>query len=114
MREGPWATSQRSEGVSFFANGELLKKHSVSDLIFASWAMPHSVSHFSWRKKTSVEDEALTYHLVTLHGERLVFDARTGDITSSYSPPEWTLVALIVSLVAFAAIRRSRGKRGKV
>ena len=111
VREGPWATSGRSEGVSFFASGELLKSYSVSDLVFASWAMPHSVSHFFWRKETTIDDEGLSYHVLTLHGERIHFDARTGDIVRSFSPPLWIFVALIGLLIGVVIVRRSRARK---
>lgn len=108
VREGPWAMSGRSEGVSFFASGELLRTYSVSDLVFATWLMPRSVSHFRWRKETSVGDDSLTYRLVTLHGERIVFNARTGDIVDSHAPVKWVFLALVgVLIMALRSIWKS-------
>ena len=110
VREGPWAMSGRSEGVSFFADGELLKSYTVSDLVFARWLMPRTASHFMWRKETRVDDEALSYHITTLHLERIAFDARTGEIIRSFSPSQWAFTVLIV-LLGFGVYRRSRDRQ---
>lgn len=112
VREGPWATSGQSEGVSFFARGELLKSYPVSDLVFASWAMPHSVSHFAWRKETSIDDKSVSYNVLTIHRESIQFDARTGEIIESFSPPLLILIVLIASPFAVVLVRRSRSKKG--
>jgi hypothetical protein len=103
VREGPWATSGRSEGVSFFASGELLKSYTVSELVFASWAMPRTVSHFFWRKQTHIDDESLSYHILTSHRERIHFDVRNGHIVQSFSPPLWIFGALVGLLVEITA-----------
>ncbi|MDJ0904384.1 MAG: hypothetical protein QNI96_00080 [Woeseiaceae bacterium] len=110
VREGPWAVSGRSEGVSFFANGELLKSYAVSDLVLAPWAMPHSISHFTWRKETSIDDESLSYDVLTIHRESIRFDARTGEITRSFSPPLLLIIVLPGSLVWVVLVLRSRAR----
>lgn len=108
VRPGPWASSAQSEGVSFFANGQLLETYTVGDLVAAPWAMPHSVSHFMWRDETSIDDEALTYHIRTLHGEEIDFDVRTGKVLRSFSPSQVVIGALLAGGVAYFGIRRFR------
>lgn len=113
VREGPWASSAGAEGVSFFANGKLVKTYSVSDLVFAPWAMPHTTSHFIWRKDTSIDNEGLSYHVLTIHHERIQFDARTGRIVRSFSPPGWILIILVVIPAGFVMMWRSRRRRSR-
>ncbi len=108
VREGPWPMSRRDEGVSFFANGELLKTYSVSDLVLVPWLMPPTMSHFFWRANTGFDDEALTYRLLTLHLESHRFDVRTGELIRSFSPPKLLLGLVIVAGAAYFIRRRSR------
>lgn len=104
VREGPWARSAGDEGVAFFANGELLRAYSVSQVAEFPSLMPHTVSHFSWREATSFDDDALTYKIVTLHDEVAVFDVRTGRIIQGRSPIRFAMLGLIPLSAALFAI----------
>ena len=108
VRPGPWASSAQNEGVSFFANGELLETYTIEDLVAAPWAMPRSVSHFTWRDETSIDDAALTYHIRTLHGEEIDFDVRTGKIIRSFLPSLFMLGALMIGGIVYLGARRYR------
>ncbi len=111
VREGPWASSAQDEGVSFFANGELLRTYSVADLVFAPWAMPHSVSHFMWRAETSIDEDALTYRIRTLHHEELDFDVRTGRRVRALSPPNLLFMGVLLAALTVFGVRRARRRR---
>jgi hypothetical protein len=85
VQEGPWAMSPEQLGVSFCANGELLRAWSIDDLVDEPENLPHSMSHFRWRVGGSgkLDSEKLLFSLTTLEDRILVFDLRTGQQVAS-------------------------------
>ena len=89
VRPGPWATSERSEAVAFFANGKLIRKYTVGDLVRFPSMMSRSPSHSRWRDQKQLNDTAKTYRIVTKYKEDYLFDVTTGAIISSSSLMPW-------------------------
>ena len=105
VRPGPWATSSKSEAVSFFAKGRIVRSYSVSDLVLLPILMPHTVSHFTWRAGESVDDASNTYTIVTKHWEKYTFDVETGKIIESISPPRLLLISSLVVFLMIGSFR---------
>lgn len=81
-RDGPGSEELATEAVSFFANGRLIRTYSIGELVDRPDELPRSVTHFNWLREASLDDERSEYTVVTLDGNRFVFDLRTGDIVS--------------------------------
>ena len=86
VRMGPWASSGSDEAFSFFADGKLLKTYKVEDIVRDVAALPHSVSHFEWKKDTVLYDAAGTFSASTLEGGDFIFDLATGEIRGGRKP----------------------------
>jgi len=59
VREGAWSRSDLGgdqEGVTFFARGQLLKHYRVGDLVTFIFLLPHTSSHFQWRRSLADPD----------------------------------------------------------
>ena len=98
VRRGPWAHSPTTEALSFFAKGDLLKSYRINELVDYPWLMPHSVSHFRWKKMSSMDDKNNSYDLRTIHGETYRFDTTTGRIVSSFRTPRWLFGTFLTSI----------------
>lgn len=83
IRHGPWASRVADEAITFFAQGRLLRKYRVSDLVKDRRKLQRSVSHFSWSTDSKLDDDQLRYTLITVDHRCHVFDATTGEIISS-------------------------------
>ncbi len=112
VRHGLWTTSPDSEAVSFFANGTLIRSYTVADLVAMPSMMPRTVTFFYWQAEAELNDASKTYSITTNHGERYLFDVRTGTILFSFSPFVWGLVGailLVLSAIGRLWWRRTRG-----
>lgn len=98
VRRGPWASSIMDEALTFFAKGELLRSYRINQLVDNPWLMPRSVSHFSWKKMSSMDDQNKSYHLRTIHGESYRFDVTTGRIVSSFRTPRWLFGGFLIGI----------------
>ena len=78
VRMGPWARSPKNLAVSFYKNGKLLREYRIDQLVADPLSLPHSVSHFRWKKKVSFDSEKNRFTIETLAGKTYVFDATTG------------------------------------
>lgn len=128
VRMGPWASSGSNEAFSFFADGKLLKTYKVEDIVRDVAGLPHSVSHFEWKKNTGLDDAAGTFRASTLEGGDFIFDLATGEIREGRKPflpsaealtePRFyidklpwigvTIVSIAVFLLAVFLIRRRK------
>lgn len=108
---GPWASSTEDAACTFYANGQLVQRYEVGDLVALPWLMQHTASHFFWRDDTSLDDAAKTYSITTKHGERYTFDIVTGRIIRSFSPITWALRIMVAVLVTVVGIYVYRWKR---
>jgi hypothetical protein len=115
IRHGPWASSTEQEALNFFANGKLLRTYLISELVDVPTLLPGSVSHFRWSKEMRLGDSTMEYTVVTMDGNRFVFDARTGGVVSETRLGRritWGAVIigaiLLIALVWFVARRRGR------
>jgi len=117
IRWGGWAWSRAPEwpAVGFYADGKLLRDYNVSDLVSWPSLMPHSVSHFTWRKSSVIDEENLQLTLTTYHLERYTFDLTTGEIVGSFRPPRWILgfILLVIAFFVYRFIRRRRKTRAQ-
>ncbi len=85
IRPGPWAWLRENtpaldvEAVSFFANGQLLRTYQVGELVNNPGSFQQTVSHYWWQREGRLTGE-YEYTIMTLDGNRFVFDVRTGEI----------------------------------
>jgi hypothetical protein len=82
IRAGPWASSPSDEALSFIENGDILKTYKVEDLITEIATLPHSTSHFEWKKELAIKDETKTFVATTLEDKTFVFNFETGEIVN--------------------------------
>jgi hypothetical protein len=117
VRPGSWASSRDDLAISFLANGKLIRSYAVKDLVLFPSLLPHTVSHFFWERSSRLHDDDRTYEIVTLHGDRYVFDATTGEILSSRRPVLWAIglfVLIVLGAVAFFFRRRAARRRERL
>ena len=123
VRIGPWATGFEDEALSFFAEGRLLRRYEIRELVPDPRAVSWSVSHFVWKQSSTIDSAAGTFSLVTVDGTRYVFGLADGAVLSSErpvparsdaaSPPSTSLatdvaIALGAAAAAFALWRSRR------
>lgn len=83
IRIGPWASNLSDEAFTFIKNGEILKRYTVGDLIRSVDALPHSTSHFEWRKELELDEKTNSFLVTTLEDNQFSFDITTGIMTNS-------------------------------
>lgn len=83
VRVGPWASSFKDEAVTFIKNGDILRSYSIDDLVKKRRKMERTVSHFFWRKEALFDRKQLKYYISTLDSKHYVFNAATGEVSSS-------------------------------
>jgi hypothetical protein len=98
LTEQPSAAND--EALAFFEKGKLVHSYKAADLVDFVWRLPHSFSHFSWIAQSDSDEKNQKFSLTTLHGDRYVFDLRTGAIVSSRRPTRLT-TGLISALALF-------------
>ena len=145
VRRGPWARHEDGynvEALSFFANGKLLKRYSVRDLVDFPWLLPRSVSHYAWEQVLPanspfdkvtfrlldgsesdegdqgvvIDNGAGTLKLATLNGEEYVFDLKSGGILQTNRPMRKKVVLSLIVVLAIYLIYlwRTSAKPGKL
>ncbi len=67
-------------------------------------SLPHSVSHYRWLQDASFDDAMSELAVETLHGEKYVFDVRTGKAISGTIPPANKGSLIVGLVVAFASV----------
>ncbi len=70
-------------GVSFFANGKLLKSHRVRDLIRDPDALPATPAHLLWYASGRLQVDTMRFNLFTQESIRHTFDATTGELVAT-------------------------------
>lgn len=87
VRFGPWAESGdegKTLAVAFYRSGKKIRSYAVRDLISNYKELPHTTSHYSWRKSDGFDDAGKRLRIETLigydyqAGRSLFFDIRTG------------------------------------
>jgi len=133
LGNGPdyWSGSYDDEALTFFSNGQPLKTYTAKELIDLPWLLPHwSHGAYSWllgwgpSKKdghaeltldsNTYSNESVTFdhqnetvELLTVLGDRLKFDLRTGEIVSAKHPATLTTVVMFaILLVGYAVFRK--------
>jgi hypothetical protein len=74
--------SMESSAFSFFANGRLVRRYTIGELVDAGWRLDRSVTRLFWSKHEAFDDAALRYVVDTADGNAFVFDVATGAILS--------------------------------
>lgn len=89
---------RKQEGISFFANGSLLRTYTIRELVGNRSALPETVSHFFWQMTGKLDGTKLEYTLGALDGNQFVFDIRNGAILQQHRPPilVWPLLFIFV------------------
>jgi hypothetical protein len=103
VREGDWPSDYATEAISFFAHGKLLRTYRINELVADPRLLPHSVSHFQWLESGSIDDNDLTFTVLTKAKTKIIFDLKTGAIlsgalsrpaVSSDQPWPWSILAI--------------------
>lgn len=68
--------------VSFYANGKLLKRYTVDELITDPSRLEHTPEHVIWAAGAALNDETMRFVLMTQDANRITFDATTGELLS--------------------------------
>lgn len=66
--------------VSFFADGKLLKRHTVRELVTAPEELAVTPRHLLWYASGKLNPETLKFTLFTQESTRHTFDARSGEL----------------------------------
>ena len=133
VRLGKWADwtgSYNEEALTFFSNGQPVKTYTTAELIDLPWMLPHSVSHYAWLTSgwspskhdghaevtvdfNTYSNESVTFNernqtveLLTILGDRLTFDLRTGEIVSAKHPATLPMIVMFATLLVGYAVFR--------
>lgn len=92
VRMGSWSfggkPSAERMGVAFYKRGQLIKEHSIKDLVLDPSKAPKTVSFFHYLDAVGgFEPDLTTFTLTTCDGIRYAFDVKTGAIVSKKSVP---------------------------
>jgi hypothetical protein len=68
--------------VSFYANGQLLKSHSLRSICDPA-KLRHSPQHVQWRAGEGLVEKAGRYVVFTQDGRKVTFNLQTGDLISN-------------------------------
>jgi hypothetical protein len=100
IRTGPLPTSPTEEAFSLVENGEIKKTYTITDVISWPRFLPHSASHFEWKKEIMVDNMGGTFTVTTLEGKSFVFNLKTGQLVSKIDhAPFCGGLALLIGLV---------------
>lgn len=87
VRFGPWPDSGdegKTLAVAFYRNGKKIRSYAVRDLVHEILDLPHSISHYQWKKSSGFDDAGKRLRL-NLYSDSsynsnrsIVFDIRTG------------------------------------
>lgn len=68
--------------VSFYANGQLLKRYTVDQIITDPSRLEHTPEHVLWAAGAALNDDTMHFVVMTQDAQRLTFDAKTGELLS--------------------------------
>jgi len=109
------AAGPADKAVSFFANGRVIRTYTVGELVdLAALGPPGEVY---WQGgKAELDDDGLTYHVITADGVRHAFDVRTGErserlVSRRLAAASLAALALAAVLVALWLVRNGRLKK---
>lgn len=69
-------------GLGFYANGKLLRRYTVRELVTDSEKLPHTPRHVLWTSGGVLNEEKGTFLLLTQDSYRITLDYRTGELLS--------------------------------
>lgn len=108
VRWGPWASKYTEIAVEFYTNGSLTRSYQVNDLVHKPENLPHSVSHFSWRRAADFNSDQKELFIETNNGEQYFFDVSTGLLLNETLTPEpWTIensIPLLLKIIGSLGI----------
>jgi HEAT repeats len=78
VRMGPWPSSSDELAVAFYEDGKLFRQYRIDQLVADPLSLPHSVSHFEWKRDVSFDDAKGQLRITTHLDEKYVFDVSTG------------------------------------
>lgn len=80
IRWGPWASSTEQLALSFYEDGDEIKRYSIWELVCDETKLKHSVSHFQWLSEF-VHDEDEGALIIVTHDDRMYrFQLETGEV----------------------------------
>jgi hypothetical protein len=123
-RDGPTpeecAALVESDAFSFYANGRLIRTVTGGELVTTPSACPASFSGIQWLRSVDLDDDAMTFTVVTNDGTRSVLDIRTGNVIAQDRPPNQfpryvakvaiALAPLLIAGLAVWFVRRQRAR----
>ena len=80
IRWGPWASTTDQLALSFYEDGNEIKRYLISELVCDETKLERSVSHFQWFSENSYDDEQGTLYLKTSDKREYRFLIETGEI----------------------------------
>lgn len=108
IRGGPWPRDTREEAVSFFCKDALLRQYRICDLVDLPVLLPHSVSHFTWSQRCSLDNGSNSYSIMTETLEMYTFDTSTGKMTMAIRIPRLAFAILLTCLGIQACVRHRK------
>jgi hypothetical protein len=102
LRVTPVASKGTDNVITAFANGQEVWSYRLKDLVPFPRLLPLSWSYLTWLKAGDFDDNALTYSVTTVQGDRWVFDVRTGEALRSFRLFRWAAWLLVVVLATAA------------
>jgi hypothetical protein len=136
-----YSATYREEAFTFFSEGNALKTYETKDLIAFPWLLPHSSNGYEGLNCSSLglslpndgalmkvdngegyslnngavfDNEKQTMQIGTSHGDKYLFDFKTGNIISSERPSRNLAFALFCALIIGYAIYLFFAARAKL
>ena len=80
IRWGPWASTTDQLALSFYEDGNEIKRYLIWELVCDETKLKRSVSHFQWVSESSYDDNQGTLYLKTSDEREFRFSIATGEI----------------------------------
>jgi hypothetical protein len=87
VRVGPWPFQgqYQEDALSFYEDGQLIKKYLVQDLVALPGFLPKTVSHYMWLNEKVLDDDQGLLSIETKNGEKYTFELASGKIVEGHS-----------------------------
>jgi len=94
--------------VSFFANGKLIRRHALKDVVSDPAELPHSPQHILWMASAVFDTDEKRFVLFTQDAHRATFDVATGELLAKepagLGNPRTNIVLTVVGVLMTAIL----------